>query len=409
MKNLKELLMISLKLPNAVIILAIFLIYGMSISFFLPYQSMFFIYEVGISNSQLGIFMTISTISGVMIATYIGRLSDVRLSRRKTLMLTTLASLIGSILYSFVRDYFALLAIQCMIFGVASAGWPQILAYARDVAEEARIGKENIPFVMNLFRTFFTIAWTIGPVIAGFLLLHVQFSGLFLFISLGYLLVYILVLFYVKERENAKRKGQAKADNPTKLMLNPFIMANFTAMMLVSAASTISLMNMSLFIIEILQGTERHVGVVFGIPPIFEIPFMIGVGYLATKIKSIMIMRIGLLIAGLYFVLLFTVQDVWQIYPLQILNAAYISVSMGIAISYFQNFIPNEQGTATTLYTNATRLGQAIGLLTFGFLADIFGYRFLFLVCGALSFASLSLLFVREYGLTKKKSRHVDV
>lgn len=404
-----ELLMLSFRLPNAVIIFSLFLIYGMSISFFLPYQSMFFVYEVGISTSQLGIFMTVSTISGVMIATYIGRLSDVRLSRRKTLLITTLASLIGSILYAFVRDYFALLAIQCIIFGVASAGWPQILAYARDVAEDANIGKEKIPFVMNLFRTFFTIAWTIGPVIAGYLLLHVQFRGLFLFISLGYLLVYILILLYVKEKREAKQQVKAKPDSTLKLVRHPFIMANFTAMMLISAASTITLMNMSLFIIEVLNGTERHVGVIFGLPPVFEIPFMIGAGYLATRIKSLTIMRIGLLVAGLYFVLLFTVQDVWQIYPLQILNAAYISVTMGIAISYFQNFIPDGQGTATTLYTSATRLGQAIGFLTFGFLADVFGYRFLFLVCGMLSFASLSLLFVRKYGLSKVKSHHVDV
>ena len=159
-------------------------------------------------------------------------------------------------------------------------------------------------------------------------------------------------------------------------------MANFTAMMLISAASTITLMNMSLFIIEVLNGTERHVGVIFGLPPVFEIPFMIGAGYLATRIKSLTIMQNRLADCRVVFCAAVYGSGCLADLSLQILNAAYISVTMGIAISYFQNFIPDGQGTATTLYTSATRLGQAIGFLTFGFLADVFGYRFLFLVCG---------------------------
>jgi SET family sugar efflux transporter-like MFS transporter len=84
----------------------------------------------------------------------------------------------------------------------------------------------------------------------------------------------------------------------------------------------------------------------------------------------------------------------WQIYPIQILSAAMIAVLSGIAITFFQNYIPNQPGTATNLYTNANRIGSTAGYLFYGSLVTGFGHRAVFLVCAGVCVVSFLLLWL---------------
>jgi len=95
-----------------------------------------------------------------------------------------------------------------------------------------------------------------------------------------------------------------------------------------------------------------------------------------------------------YYFLLSRVHAPWQVYPLQILHAAMIAVLSGIAITFFQDYIPNQPGTATNLYTNANRIGSTAGYLCFGSLASAFGHRAVFLVCAGVCVAAFFLLWL---------------
>ena len=65
-----------------------------------------------------------------------------------------------------------------------------------------------------------------------------------------------------------------------------------------------------------------------------------------------------------------------------------------MAITFFQNYLPGQAGTATNLYASAQRLGSTLGYLLFGLLAAGLGHRTLFIVCGGLCVATFALLFV---------------
>jgi SET family sugar efflux transporter-like MFS transporter len=117
-------------------------------------------------------------------------------------------------------------------------------------------------------------------------------------------------------------------------------------------------------------------------------------GLLASRSHPGRLIRLGLVIAVAYYAMLFFVQQPWHIYPVQILSAAMIAVVSGIAITFFQNYIPDHPGTATNLYTTANRLGSTIGYLSFGMLAGSLGYRAIFLVCTALCAAAFLLLWL---------------
>lgn len=71
-----------------------------------------------------------------------------------------------------------------------------------------------------------------------------------------------------------------------------------------------------------------------------------------------------------------------------------VAVVSGIAITFFQSYIPNQPGTATNLCSNANRIGSTFGYLCFGSLASGFGYRAVFVVCAGVCAAAFFLLWL---------------
>jgi SET family sugar efflux transporter-like MFS transporter len=75
------------------------------------------------------------------------------------------------------------------------------------------------------------------------------------------------------------------------------------------------------------------------------------------------------------------------------MSAAITAVIGGIAITFFQNFLPDQPGTATNLYSTAGRIGGTVGYLAFGSVASAFGHRAVFWACTGLAVLALAILF----------------
>ncbi|WP_371320212.1 sugar efflux transporter [Chengkuizengella axinellae] len=399
-----------LKIPEYKSLILLNILFGISASFIFPYNSMFGIDEVGMSNMSFGIFMTISAIVGIFISTYIGKLSDGRYTRKSILIVVTISAFIAYVLYAYIRDYFLLLFVASFFIGIASSGFPQVFAYAREAVGRANLPSKEMPYAMNLFRMFFALSWTVGPALAAFVLLRYDFTGLFLVAAAGYLIILFFVIKFLKHH-NPKASKPKEPVNLRKFIVRPYIFANLFAFILIASANSINMMNMPQFITKVLHGTETHVGLAFSIPPIFEIPFMLGFGLLAARIDSSVLIKLGVFIATIYFSILMFVDAPWQIYVIQILSAAYISITNGIAISYFQDFIPDEPGTATTLYMNTSKIGSTIGFLLFGAVSQYYGYREVVILCMifmAVAFLVL-LLFRKDKSFVFHRRKRVSV
>lgn len=376
------------------VLVLINLLLGVASSFVGPYNSLFGINEVGMSNLSFGIFMTLSALSGVVINTVIGRLSDFSLNRRSLLLVAACAGAIGFIGYAFIRNYAALLLISMFILGIASSSFAQIFAFSREtITSRDDVNEKDIPLYMNVFRMFFALSWTIGPAIASLVLLRFNFRGLYLCASLFYfVIVMVILLFLKKSPEKSVQIGARTKSKLTTYLFRPYIVAHLVAFALIQSSITIAMMNVGLFVTKVLQASEAQVGIIFSIPPIFEVPFMLTFGIIATKIDNKILIRLGVFIAMVYFSTFLFVTAPWQIYIFQILSAAYISVTNGIAISYFQNFIPGEPGTATALYSNTSAVGNMIGAMLFGVISGAYGYRHIYYVCVAFTLTAFILL-----------------
>ncbi|MFC5651832.1 sugar efflux transporter [Paenibacillus solisilvae] len=381
------------RIEGFMVLLLVNIMLGLSYSFVVPFNSIFGIDEVGMSNTAFGVFMAISAVVGVVIVTYIGKLSDQLPNQKMILLVCAVAGTIGYAGFAFVRNYYVLLVISSFILGIASSSFYQISAYAREMVTKSDLPAKEVPFYMNTFRVFFSLSWTVGPAIGSVLLLKLGFRGLFLGAAICYLLIVLIVLVFFKKNGRVGEAVSPKAVLPLKqIVLRPYIFINLIVFTLIFAAQTIATINMSQFVTKTLGSGEEQVGIIFSIPTLFEIPLMLGFGVLAVSMGSKQLITIGALLSFLYFSALYFVTEPWHIYPIQIISAACIAITQGNAISYFQDFIPTMPGTGTALYMITSRVGSTVGFLLFGVLSDAFGYRDVFLCCSLFTGVSLLLL-----------------
>jgi MFS transporter, SET family, sugar efflux transporter len=387
---------------------------GLAGSFVMPYLSLFGTREVGMSVPAFGAFMTLSVVSNILIGNVLARRSDQMTSRRPVLLLGSAAGALGYLGYAFVRNAWGLVPIGTLVLGVASLTFSQLFAQARETLGRANIEPAEAPLYMNAFRMTYALSWTVGPALAAFTLREASFRGLFLVAALLQVAFFGVVFRFVRaggsetvasasataliDRPGSSDAAAAPAAAPQKakpLWRDPGILPWFFALIMAFAAQSISMGNMSLYVIEDLGGTERHVGIIFSLAPLFELPFMLYFGLLATRVAAERMIRAGFWIALVYYGALVFARTPWHVYPLQILSAAMVAVTSGIAITFFQDKLPKQLGAATNLYVNAIRLGSTSGYLLFGSVAAQFGHRGAYVACVVL--AALALAFVAAH------------
>jgi len=375
------------------VLLACCLLLGLANSFVVPFMSMFGTIEVKMNPVVFGVFMTVTSLSAIAISTALAHWSDTHFSRRSMLALGSVSGMLGYIGYAYVRDVLWLTIIGSVLVGISTIGFSQIFAHAREVLSRLGIPEHDAPLYMNVFRLFFALAWTVGPALASWVIVKYSYRGTFLMAAFVFLLLVMAVLRWVPGEPPMPPDAEGPQMPLRRLFLRPDLVAYFIAFVLIFTSTTMAMMGLPLLVLKTLGGSPRHVGILFSLAPVFELPLMFLFGMLASRGDQARLIRIAVLIAVVYFALLLCVRAPWHIYPLQILSAAITAVVSGVAITFFQNYMPGQAGTATNHYYNAFRVGSTSGYLLFGLVAAVFGYRAVFLVCVSLCLLTLGILF----------------
>ena len=158
------------------------------------------------------------------------------------------------------------------------------------------------------------------------------------------------------------------ATRPAGLFL---IIASFVA---ISTASTLNVQAMSLFVRHDLGGSIREAGLILGICAALEIPMMLILGALTTRIPVRRLIFVGVFCAVAYHAIAVSATHVWMLGAAQVLQAMVISTVGALSISYVQDLMPAHPGRATTMVTNTFPLGQILAAPLFG-LAQHFDFR----------------------------------
>lgn len=387
--------------PGAVPVLALSLLLGLGYSFVLPFISLFGTKEVGMSPFGFGLFMTVSSISSVLLSTWLARWSDTMLSRRSVLLLGGVSGALGYLGYAFTREVWLLCVCSVVFLGLSSVTFGQLFALARDTLERGGVAPQQIPLYMNLVRSFFALAWTVGPALGSALVAR-SFKVSFLTAAGIFALFSLLVALLVPNIPPSEQSRRAAGELPLGTAFKkPALLAHFTAFSLYFACTTMGMMNLPLLLLHELAGSERQIGIAYSVAPLFELPFMVYIGVLATRIRHERLVLAAMLLACLYYAGLSLAGAALHVYALQVASAAIVAVMSGVAISFFQTFLPNQAGSATNLYSSASRVGSTAGYLAFGAIAGALGHRAVFLVAAGSTLISAAIVHAFRSGSTQ--------
>src|SRR5699024_10558850 len=96
------------RIENALSLMVAITIVGVANSFTAPFLSLFGVQEVGMSPTAYGIFISLTTLTGVVSSLILGRLSDGYLSRKWIMLISIACAIIGFGLFTIVRNFYLL-------------------------------------------------------------------------------------------------------------------------------------------------------------------------------------------------------------------------------------------------------------------------------------------------------------
>nr|MDT0659178.1 sugar efflux transporter [Micromonospora sp. DSM 115978] len=365
-----------------------FLASGISTALVSPFMALFLSTAVHAGPVLVTVFLVASRLAGVVAATLIGRISDRRPIRRAILVAASLAGLVSMALTAVVRDYWLLLALAVTGMAVATALFPQAFAYARQVL--ARDRPEQAVLGTSALRTVFSLAWVAGPPLGALLVSAGGFGYLYGAAAVLYLVAGLVAIFRLDRLDASAAPETADGDTPLEVPRWRLLVitAGFT---ILQTPLTLAVQVLPLFITTDLGGDVSAAGLILGLCAAVEIPLMLALGAVTSRIPVRVVVLVGGACGVAYYALMSVSSAVWQLAVAQVVNAAFIAAVAGVGISYLQDMLPRHPGRATTLFTNTVPIGAIMAAPLFG-LAQQFGYRLAYVFATVLCAVGLLLL-----------------
>lgn len=338
-----------------------------------PTLSLFLTNEVHVRPAMVGFFFTGSAIIGILVSQFLAGRSDRKGDRKSLIVFCCLLGVFACVLFAWNRNYFILLFVGVFLSSFGSTANPQMFALAREHADQT--GREAVMF-SSILRAQVSLAWVIGPPLAYALAMGFGFTVMYLSAAVAFVVCGTMVWFFLPSMRKEPKLATGALEAPRRNRRDALLL--FIICTLMWGTNSLYIINMPLFIIDELHLPEKLAGIMMGTAAGLEIPTMLIAGYYAMRFGKRFLMRIAAVAGLLFYIGMLTVHTPALLLALQLLNAIYIGILAGIGMLYFQDLMPGQAGSATTLYTNTTRVGWIIAGSMAGVVAEIWNYHTVF-------------------------------
>ena len=359
---------------------------GIASAFHTPTLSLFLSQEINASPFFVGLFYSANAIIGIILSQILAKYSDRHDDRRKIMIYCCLIAVAGCLLFAYNRNYYVLILLGTTLLGLGSASNPQSFALAREYAESN--GKEAVMFT-TIMRTQISLAWIVGPPLSFFIALNWGFDYMYLVAGSAFLLCAGVSRLLPKiSPQRAAQKLQVLANTVPRQSVIYLFIAN----LLLWTCNSMYLINMPLFVINELHLDKELAGTLMGTAAGLEIPVMIIAGYLTQYFGKKSLMLLAMFAGFIFYIGMLFATQTWQLLILQGFNAVLIGIVATIGMLYFQDLMPNQMGSATTLFSNAAKASWIIGGPIAGAIAEIWHYHSVFYLAVVLILVSIGCL-----------------
>lgn len=338
-----------------------------------PTLSLFLSNEVHARPAMVGFFFTGSAVIAIVISQFLAGRSDRGGSRKQLIVICCLLGTLACLLFAWNRNYFILFFIGLVLNSFGSTANPQLFALAREYADQT--GREAVMF-SSVLRAQVSLAWVVGPPLAYALAMGFGFTIMYLCAAVAFLLCTLMVWWLLPSMRKASPLAPGRTEAPR--VNRHDVLLLFVICTLMWGSNSLYLINMPLFILNELHLPEKLAGLMMGTAAGLEIPVMLIAGYYAKRFGKRFLMRLAAIAGLLFYSGMLLAHTPGILLALQLLNAIFIGILAGIGMLYFQDLMPGQAGSATTLYTNTSRVGWIIAGSLAGVVAELWSYHAVF-------------------------------
>ncbi|MCV8546203.1 sugar efflux transporter SetB [Escherichia coli] len=352
-----------------------------------PTLSIFLTDEVHARPAMVGFFFTGSAVIGILVSQFLAGRSDKRGDRKSLTVFCCLLGVLACTLFAWNRNYFVLLFVGVFLSSFGSTANPQMFALAREHADKT--GREAVMF-SSFLRAQVSLAWVIGPPLAYALAMGFSFTVMYLSAAVAFIVCGVMVWLFLPSMQKELPLATGTVEAPRRNRRDTLLL--FVICTLMWGSNSLYIINMPLFIINELHLPEKLAGVMMGTAAGLEIPTMLIAGYFAKRLGKRFLMRVAAVGGVCFYAGMLMAHSPAILLGLQLLNAIFIGILGGIGMLYFQDLMPGQAGSATTLYTNTSRVGWIIAGSVAGIVAEIWNYHAVFWFAMVMIIATLFCL-----------------
>ncbi|EGI4371775.1 sugar efflux transporter SetB [Escherichia coli] len=352
-----------------------------------PTLSIFLTDEVHARPAMVGFFFTGSAVIGILVSQFLAGRSDKRGDRKSLIVFCCLLGVLACTLFAWNRNYFVLLFVGVFLSSFGSTANPQMFALAREHADKT--GREAVMF-SSFLRAQVSLAWVIGPPLAYALAMGFSFTVMYLSAAVAFIVCGVMVWLFLPSMQKELPLATGTIEAPRRNRRDTLLL--FVICTLMWGSNSLYIINMPLFIINELHLPEKLAGVMMGTAAGLEIPTMLVAGYFAKRLGKRFLMRVAAVGGVCFYAGMLMAHSPVILLGLQLLNAIFIGILGGIGMLYFQDLMPGQAGSATTLYTNTSRVGWIIAGSVAGIVAEIWNYHAVFWFAMVMIIATLFCL-----------------
>ncbi|EMV7654123.1 sugar efflux transporter SetB [Escherichia coli] len=352
-----------------------------------PTLSIFLTDEVHARPAMVGFFFTGSAVIGILVSQFLAGRSDKRGDRKSLIVFCCLLGVLACTLFAWNRNYFVLLFVGVFLSSFGSTANPQMFALAREHADKT--GREAVMF-SSFLRAQVSLAWVIGPPLAYALAMAFSFTVMYLSAAVAFIVCGVMVWLFLPSMQKELPLATGTIEAPRRNRRDTLLL--FVICTLMWGSNSLYIINMPLFIINELHLPEKLAGVMMGTAAGLEIPTMLIAGYFAKRLGKRFLMRVAAVGGVCFYAGMLMAHSPVILLGLQLLNAIFIGILGGIGMLYFQDLMPGQAGSATTLYTNTSRVGWIIAGSVAGIVAEIWNYHAVFWFAMVMIIATLFCL-----------------
>lgn len=352
-----------------------------------PTLSIFLTDKVHARPAMVGFFFTGSAVIGILVSQFLAGRSDKRGDRKSLIVFCCLLGVLACTLFAWNRNYFVLLFVGVFLSSFGSTANPQMFALAREHADKT--GREAVMF-SSFLRAQVSLAWVIGPPLAYALAMGFSFTVMYLSAAVAFIVCGVMVWLFLPSMQKELPLATGTVEAPRRNRRDTLLL--FVICTLMWGSNSLYIINMPLFIINELHLPEKLAGVMMGTAAGLEIPTMLIAGYFAKRLGKRFLMRVAAVGGVCFYAGMLMAHSPVILLGLQLLNAIFIGILGGIGMLYFQDLMPGQAGSATTLYTNTSRVGWIIAGSVAGIVAEIWNYHAVFWFAMVMIIATLFCL-----------------